>query len=79
MPNKKQESNIRDLWDNIKHATFHVTEVPEEGGEIKKCIWINYDWKFAKSKEGSRYPGKGSTEGPRQDELKQIHTKSYHI
>lgn len=35
MPNKKQESNIRDLWDNIKHATFHVTEVPEEGGESK--------------------------------------------
>ena len=31
---------------------------------------------FLKSKEGNRYPGTGSTEGPKQDEQKQTHTKT---
>ena len=32
-----------------------------------KCIWRNYGWKLPKPKEGNRYPGTGSTEGPKQD------------
>ncbi len=27
---KKQESNIRDLWDNIKWANLHIIRIPEE-------------------------------------------------
>ena len=26
---KKQESNIRDLWDNIKWANLHIIGIPE--------------------------------------------------
>ena len=26
---KKQESNIRDLWDNIKQANLHIIGIPE--------------------------------------------------
>ena len=44
-----------------------------------KCIWINYGWKFPKPKEGNKYPGTGSTEGPKQDEPKQTYTKTYYI
>ena len=29
---KKNESNIRDLWDNIKHASLHIIRIPEEIG-----------------------------------------------
>ena len=29
-------------------------------------------------KEGNRYPGTGRTEGPKQDDPKQTHTKIYH-
>ena len=27
---KKHESNIRDLWDNIKRANLHIVGIPEE-------------------------------------------------
>ena len=48
--------------------------------EDQKCFWGNYGWKLSKPKEGDRkenYPGAGSTEGPKQDEPKQNHTKTY--
>ena len=28
-PNEKNESNIRDLWDNIKQANLHIIGMPE--------------------------------------------------
>ena len=31
---KRTEDSIRDLWDNIKHATIQMIGVPEE--EVKK-------------------------------------------
>ena len=34
---KKYESNIRDLWDNIKWANLHIIEIPE-GEEKEKGI-----------------------------------------
>ena len=34
MKKNKKESNIRDLWDNIKHANLYIIGVPEaEEGE----------------------------------------------
>ena len=32
---KKHESNIRDLWDNIKQAKLHIIEMPEGKEEEK--------------------------------------------
>ena len=32
---KRNEGNLRDLWDNIKHMNFHIIEVPE-GEEREK-------------------------------------------
>ena len=34
---KKCESNIRDLWDNIKQANLHIVVIPD-GEEIEKGI-----------------------------------------
>ena len=34
---KKNESNIRDLWDNTKHANLRITGIPE-GEEREKGI-----------------------------------------
>ena len=45
-------------------------------GDIK-YIWRNYGWKLSKSK-GNRYQDTGSTEGPKQVEPKQAHTKTYY-
>ena len=53
-----------------------IIEVPDREGEWK-CIQINYVWKFPKSKEVNRHPVTGRTEGSKQEEPKQIHTKTY--
>ena len=70
---KKEESNIRDLWDKIKCAR-------KKNGEKEdwKCIWRNYCWKVSKPKEGNRYLSTGSTEGPKHDKSKQTYTKIYY-
>ena len=36
---KKHESNIRDLWDNIKWANLHIIGIPE-GEEKEKGLKI---------------------------------------
>ena len=28
---KRNEDNLRDLWDNVKHPKIQITGVPEEG------------------------------------------------
>ena len=42
-----------------------------------KYIWRNYGWKLSKSK-GYWHQDTGSTEGPKQVEPKQAHTKTYY-
>ena len=42
-----------------------------------KYIWRNYGWKLPKSKS-YWYQDTGSTEGPKQAELKQAHIKTYY-
>ena len=76
---KKHESNIRDLWDNIKQANLHITGILEE--EKQKGIENIFEEimaeNFPKCK-GNRYPDRGATEGPKQVEHKQAHTKTYY-
>ena len=68
----KPKNSWRDLWDNMKPANICVIGVPEEEREKEiKCTWENRGLKLSKSKEGNRYPGTRSAEGP-----KQTHTKT---
>ena len=30
---KRNEDNLRDLWDNVKHPNIQITEVPKEESE----------------------------------------------
>ena len=32
---KRNEDNLRDLWDNVKHPNILITEVPEEEDKNK--------------------------------------------
>ena len=34
---KKNESNIRDLWDNIKHTNLHIIGIPRRKRKRKGC------------------------------------------
>ena len=37
---KKHESNIRDLWDNIKQANLHIIGIPEGEEKVKGKIYL---------------------------------------
>ena len=64
---KKNESNIWDLWDNIKHEPYRYWGSRGRGERRgSKVILRNYGWKLPKSKEGNRYSGTGNTEDPKQ-------------
>ena len=67
----------------MKYINILITGVPEKKKKRReegwKCIWRNYSWKLSNpEEEEKRYPGTGSTEGSKQDEFKQTHTKIYH-
>lgn len=50
---KKKESNIKDLWDNIKCDNTHNRN-PRRGRKTKgdwKCFWRNYGWKSPKPRK----------------------------
>ena len=34
---KRNEDNLRDLWDNVKHPNIRITGVPEEEDKKKGC------------------------------------------
>lgn len=59
---------------NVKHAYLCITRI-SEGKEREKGS-KNYIWKFPKSREVSKYPGKGSTKGLKRDKPKQTYTKT---
>ena len=76
---KDEESNIGDLWDNIKQANLHIIGIPEreEREQDWNCIWRNYGWKLSKPKEWIRYSGTRKMEDLKQGESKQTHIKTF--
>ena len=73
---KRHKSNIRDLWHNIKHANLGIIGIPE-GEEKEKGIENIFEEimseNFPNLKE--TYQDTASTEGPKQVEPKQAHTR----
>lgn len=75
---KKHKSNVRDQWCNTEKANLCIIEIPGEekvkGIEniFEQCMAENFKFK------GNRYQDIGSTEGPKQGESKQTHTKTYY-
>ena len=68
---KKHESNIRDLWDNIKWANLCIIGIPEGEGKEKGIENIFEEIMAENSKSKAYlYQDTGSTEGPKQTEPK---------
>ena len=75
---KKNESNIKDLWNNIKQANLNIVGIPKKKQERGLKIYLEKLWKnFPKPKE-TNYLGTRSTVGPKQEEPRQTFTKIYH-
>ena len=73
---KKFNSNIRDLWDNIKGANLCILGIPgreEKEKGIENIFEETMPENFPNLKE--TYQDTGSTEDPKQGEPKQTHTK----
>ena len=65
---KKYESNIRELWDNIKQVNLCIIGIPEEEKET------GIENIFEEIMAENSYQDTGSTEGPKQVEPKQAKT-----
>ena len=68
----KNESNIRDLWDNVKHVNLCILGIPK-GEEIEKWVENVFEDIIAENFPNLKkeiYTSTGSTEGPKQDKPK---------
>ena len=79
---KRNEDNLRDLWDNVKHPNIQIIGVPEEEEEDKKkgqekileeIIVENFHF----NEEGNSHPGLRNPESPKQDKPKAKHPKTH--
>ena len=76
---KKYESNIWDLWDNIKQAKLYIIRI-SEGEEKEKGVENIFEEIMSEN-----FPNLMETdikiqeaEGPKQGETKQAHPKTYY-
>lgn len=63
-----------DLWANINHTNIPIIGVPEEKGAEKIFEEIIAESSPNLGKE--RHPGPGHRESPKQDEPREVHTKT---
>ena len=76
---KRNEYNLRDLWDNVKCPNIQIIGVPEEedkrkGHEkIEEIIVEN----FPKMGKENSHPNPRNPESPKQDKPKVKHPKTY--
>ena len=66
----KSKKSLRDLWNNVKYMNIHIGlpegEEGEEGGQKMYLI----KWQLKTSQAWRRKQAIGSTQAPKQDELK---------
>ena len=77
---KRNEDNLRDLWDNVKHPNIRIIGVPEEEEDQKKG-----HEKILEEIIAENFPKMGKkiatqvqeTQSPKQDKPKAKHPKTY--
>ena len=77
---KRNEDNLRDLWDNVKHAKFRIIGVPEEEDKKKgheKILEEIIVENFPKMGKESSHPSLRNPESPKQDKPKAKHPKTH--
>ena len=77
---KKNEGSLRELQDNMKHNNIHITGISEreEKDQGIEKLSKNYGRKLPYLGEGKSCTSSGSTEGPNQDESKQVYSNAHH-
>ena len=76
---KRNEDNLRDLWDNVKHPNIQIIGVPEEEDKKKgheKLLEEIIAENFPKNGEGYNHPSSRNPERPKQDKPKGKHPKT---
>ena len=77
---KRNEDNLRDLWDNVKHPNIQIIGVPEEEDKKKdheKILEEIIVENFPKMGEGNNHPSPGNPEIPKQDKPKMKQPKTH--
>ena len=76
---KRNEDNLRDLWDNVKCPNIRIIGVPEEEDKKKdheKILEIIVE-NFPKMGEGNNHPSLRNPEIPKQDKPKMKQPKTH--
>ena len=77
---KRNEDNLRDLWDNVKHPNIWIIGVPEEEDKKKgheKILEEIIAENSPKIGEGNSHTGPRNPESPKQDKPKAKHPKTH--
>src|SRR5574337_611689 len=77
---KRNEDNLKDLWDNVKCPNIQIIGVPEEEDKKKgheKILEEITDENFFKMGEGNSHPSPRNPESPKQDKPKVKHPKTH--
>ena len=77
---KRNEDNLRDLWDNVKCPNIQIIGVPEEEDKKKgheKILEEITDENFFKMGEGNSHPSPRNPDSPKQDKPKVKHPKTH--
>ena len=79
--NKRNEDNLRDLWDNMKCPNIQIIGVPEEENKkkghekrLEEIIVKNFP---KMGKEGNNHPSPRNPESLKQDKPKAKHSKTH--
>ena len=72
----QNEDNTNSLWDNFKRSNICLIGVPE--GEEKEQEILNLFEKNNERKHPQFGEGNRSTENPKQDGCKEVHSKTHH-
>ena len=76
---KRNEDNLRDLWNNVKSPNIRIIEVPEEDKKKKtwENTWEDSSWKHPQNGEINSHPSPRNPESHKQDKPKVKHPKTY--
>ena len=73
------QQHLKSLWDNFKRNNIPIKGVPKEEREQEiENLFEKMTENFSNLVKENRHISSGSTESPKQNELKVAHTKTLH-